>query len=72
MTDKLVTVSRAALDKICDMLADLLNESKMKNYYIVVNGSEIHFQAQSLEDAIMIAADTNFIPPLAVFEKETP
>ena len=41
----------------------------MKTFYIVVNGSEIHFEAESLEDAIMIAADTNYSPPLAVFEK---
>lgn len=42
----------------------------MKSFYIVVNGSEIHFEAETMEDAIMLAADTSFSPPLAVFEKK--
>jgi len=43
----------------------------MKNFYIIVNDTEIHFEAENLEDAIMIAADTKFSPPLAVFETKT-
>ena len=43
---------------------------EMKQFYVIINGAEIHFEAANLEEAIMLAADTTFSPPLCVFEKQ--